>query len=51
VPIGSNKGRISAWVRNVFDVEHNQGAQNYGTAIFAVFEQARTFGVDLTVKF
>jgi iron complex outermembrane receptor protein len=51
IPFGGVKGRISGFVRNVFNERHVAFAQNFGTSIGGFFEQDRTYGIDLQIKF
>jgi iron complex outermembrane receptor protein len=51
VPMGATKGRISAYVKNAFNVRGVTTGSNYGGYVGDNFEQDRTFGVDLQFQF
>ena len=51
IPLGSSKARLSSFVRNIFDERHLAFGQNFGTQIGGLFEQNRTYGLDLRLSF
>jgi iron complex outermembrane receptor protein len=51
IPLGPTKARLSGYVKNLTNSQHITYSQNYGTNVLGVFEQDRTFGVDLRVNF
>jgi iron complex outermembrane receptor protein len=51
IPLASAKGRLSFYVNNLFNELGGTNGSNYGGYFGRTFEQYRTFGFDLQVKF
>ncbi|TZG28779.1 TonB-dependent receptor [Sphingomonas montanisoli] len=52
VPIGGTKGRISGYVRNMFNEKHGLSyLAFYGISAGGTFVERRSFGLDLSVEF
>jgi iron complex outermembrane receptor protein len=51
IPISNTKGRVSAYVNNLFNKKGRTNGSNYGGYFGRNFEPYRTFGVDVSVQF
>jgi iron complex outermembrane receptor protein len=51
IPVGRLKAELSGYVNNLFDVRAPTDEANYGGYLGMTYEQSRTYGVDLRVKF
>jgi iron complex outermembrane receptor protein len=51
VPVGSTRGSLAVWVKNLTDERKLYFDSNYGNIVGGAFEEPRTYGVDLSVKF
>ena len=51
IPLGSAKGRLSLWGRNLANEDELEFAAAVGSTIIGTFMRPRTYGLDLTVEF